>query len=335
MEELYFLGAGFSKEIYSSMPLLGDLSITVKNELRSEIIRKVPKLENYDFETLISYVYNNHPWKQIHEKFDELGLYHKIIEIVRKELNEKENDFFSKLSIESLDPKMRKFFQHLADERSTLITLNYDTLVENILLNYSENIGGGILKPFANATGICTDLYRLPFLDLGYRWGGAMLRGDFLKKDGIHLIKLHGSTSWFGTADLADSNLSIYYANDHYKTDFDNLRIQGLLPVIIPPTFDKGQFYSANNILRSLWLQARNALENANSITIIGYSLPISDSYIRLLFQVATANSLTVKIVNPSSNEIKFTDSVKSYFSWIEPNKLYFFNTFKDYIDSL
>lgn len=335
MKELYFLGAGFSKAIFTSMPLLGDLSIAVRNQLHSEISLKVPKLENCDFETLISYVYNDHPWKLIHEKHNELGLYYKIIEIVRRELNEKENDFLSNLSTGNLDTHKKKFFQHITDKRSTIISLNYDTLVENILSNYSENVSGGILKPFANATGICTDLYRLPFLDLGYRWGGAMLRGDHLMTDGIHLIKLHGSTSWFCTGDLADSNLSIYYANDHYKTDFDLLRIQGLFPVIIPPTFDKAQFYSANNILRSLWMQARKALEEAQTITIIGYSLPISDSYIRLLFQVATSNSLIIRIVNPSSIETKFQDSVKSYFSWIQPSQIKFFNKLTDYIETL
>ena len=158
-----------------------------------------------------------------------------------------------------------------------------------------------------------------------------MMRGDHLMVDGIHLIKLHGSTSWFATGDLTDPNLSVFYANDHYKPDFDVGRAQGLKPVIIPPTFDKAQFYAANNILRSLWRQARKAIGTAETITIIGYSLPISDSYIRLLFQVAAASSLRINIVNPASTDAKFQETVHAYFSWIDPSQITFFNSFAEY----
>ncbi|GAF67288.1 unnamed protein product, partial [marine sediment metagenome] len=58
--------------------------------------------------------------------------------------------------------------------------------------------------------------------------------------------------------------------------------------VIIPPTL--GKAYEVWPVINSAWQKAREALESADEITIVGYSLPVTDFKAMWLFLESVAN---------------------------------------------
>jgi hypothetical protein len=70
---------------------------------------------------------------------------------------------------------------------------------------------------------------------------------------------------------------------------------------IIPPTWSKSQLAS----IMPQWKHPEELLERANHIRVIGYSLPVSDTYIRYLLKATVINNKNLKhidVVNIDSN---------------------------------
>src|SRR5260370_12045892 len=52
-------------------------------------------------------------------------------------------------------------------------------------------------------------------------------------------------------------------------------------PVIVPPTWNKGRYHGA---IESVWRRAAKELSEAETVIIIGYSLPTTDQFFHYLF---------------------------------------------------
>ena len=63
---------------------------------------------------------------------------------------------------------------------------------------------------------------------------------------------------------------------------------------IIPPTWNK----SSGNHIQQIWTLARQLIENANHIRIVGYSLPPTDTYVRYLLKAAVIESTHLKSID-------------------------------------
>lgn len=95
-------------------------------------------------------------------------------------------------------------------------------------------------------------------------------------------------------------------------------------PVIVPPSWNKGAFHDQ---MGRVWRQARNELETAESIYVIGYSLPETDLFFRYLFSLGTQSDVHLKrmwVVNPDGSgavEQRFREllgrSIESRFRFI------------------
>lgn len=119
----------------------------------------------------------------------------------------------------------------------SVITLNYDLVLENYSKHFQENCHGDS---------------SLEFKKNGGDWG---------KEDVVFLSKIHGSVDT--------------------KT-------------IVPPTWNKG----LNPDIRHVWQLARNQLCEANHIRIIGYSLPITDAYIKYLLKSSIISNDNLKTID-------------------------------------
>ncbi len=90
---------------------------------------------------------------------------------------------------------------------------------------------------------------------------------------------------------------------------------------IIPPTWAK----SASSEIRKSWQFARQILENSNHIRIIGYSLPITDSYITYLLKLSMLKNQHLKSIDvmclDQAGEVK-----NRYDNFITFNNYRFFN---------
>ena len=113
-------------------------------------------------------------------------------------------------------------------------------------------------------------------------------------KNGINIIKLHGSINWFhcnacGELEITnEESIAEYLFQDEKSAECSKCNMSDshdkiyLRPEIITPTM----FKTLDSYLyRSIWRKASEALSSANRIIFVGYSLPIADFEIRYLLK--------------------------------------------------
>jgi len=143
-KEVFILGSGFSKAIHNDMPLLNDLTELVAKKIEEEdsIFKNI--YEEYvknrsigNFEEILTYIYQDFPWKSEEEKHLLYSLYIRLAKIVTEVIKEKqENSVRKELHAKEY---IKKFLNYLNDTKANVISLNYDTLLEDLSVE--------ILKP--------------------------------------------------------------------------------------------------------------------------------------------------------------------------------------------
>jgi len=300
-KRLLILGSGFSKAISQTMPTVRELAHHLKKE---EDLRREPYNKLWDDpELLFSYLSLEQPWKEPAEALKDRALFVRIQKSLAKFIIDREGKALKK----PIPAWVQRLIKHLHQSKTSVITFNYDTVLERIVYKLQQEKGkseGQWPREF--------DLYGLPLSPIGLREAGTF---GGTEVETFHLIKLHGSINWFYSGVEGFPGEQVYY----WPIRLDPLHLRGLnnatskqkserlvkdkIPLIIPPVAEKSRFYS-NQTLRSLWGDARNALASANEIFCVGYSLPQTDLTTKLLFRSA-ARSEKVFIVNRSAPELK------------------------------
>jgi len=150
---------------------------------------------------------------------------------------------------------------------------------------------------------------------------------------GVPLLKLHGSMNWFR---LKENRKIIPFTAKEYRTDFrlrhvgnsnpkatcpitkqavEKLRNQYLhgvdaQPVLVPPTWSKGEYHRE---IGNVWRRAAAELKQARHIFVLGYSLPPTDQFFRLLFALGTEGPAVLRRMSiydpkPGPVEERFRD---------------------------
>ena len=156
-------------------------------------------------------------------------------------------------------------------KEATIITLNYVTLVDRASKNVQ--VTGNVI--------LAAHMYPPYFSDVQARSGAAMWGEGSLKT--FSFLKLHGSINWyysgrddfFGETILFSEDLHFgdeSWSDIHYRRP--QSRDKELL--IIPPPTGKNTYFN-NETVRRLWRKAGHALQKAERVFIVGYSLPSSD----------------------------------------------------------
>jgi len=140
---------------------------------------------------------------------------------------------------------------------------------------------------------------------------------------GIPVLKLHGSLNW---ARCTKCSAIVPWKLDQYLQRHTwNLRVNTHLrqvklligsrirdfehcgqkvepqPVIVPPTWGKLEHH---RVLSRVWSRAAKELSEAEHIFIIGYSLPLSDSFFRYLYALGTVGQAILQrfwVFNPDT----------------------------------
>jgi hypothetical protein len=163
---------------------------------------------------------------------------------------------------------------HWCDTSSAVATFNYDLLVERTATSLRR-------------VGHWSDLYAMPLTE---RWPAGTSRAISASSPSesvFRMFKLHGSTNWAygGPKAPVSDRVVLKRPGGHWKEEANKQEdmsgrsaslFDDLVPLIIPPTSSKSSFYG-NFSLRAQWRKAGEALRNASSLTIIGYSFPPSD----------------------------------------------------------
>jgi hypothetical protein len=195
-------------------------------------------------------------------------------------------------------PASYRRFAKLIRATDSIITLNYDLVVESFL---RRRFGC-----FNYCLGLQPEQIESPSMRID---------------EGVHLLKLHGSINWRECTDTNGSTkppcgkFFIYEAHSLPAYGYGvarvcNCGIGSLRTKIIPPVFLK---LSTDAILRSIWRTSVYDLRKANRLIIIGYSLPSYDVAVQEMIRLACmANQdLEVIICNPDlgvRNNYKFLE---------------------------
>ncbi len=162
---------------------------------------------------------------------------------------------------------MTGYFSHSNPTRNTLITFNYDTVVEEAL----------------SRLGFAYD-YGLP--EGAVRWVSGRPNG---RGEPIPILKLHGSVNW-GVNLSAPSHQKIEIFPDYTLLRASEAKHELILA---PPTWRKG--WGPSHVMTAVWDEAIDALSNATRIIIIGYSLPATDSHFKYLMSAGLRDNISLR----------------------------------------
>lgn len=169
-------------------------------------------------------------------------------------------------------------------------------------------------------------------IGLDYAFHFATVLADYClsdpRPDAIRLLKLHGSINWARCVGECRNIVPIsmatrlrhafWYPGSEYvhiemaKHIAETKCCETLVspePEIVPPTWNKAQYH---NELAAVWKRAAQELSDAEHIFVLGYSLPETDQFFRLLYALGTVSETRLRrfwIFNPDP-----TDSVERRF---------------------
>ena len=185
MNDVFILGAGFSKAIHHEMPTMDELSSAVRAKLKA-ISVPVPdaldKLGN-NIELWMTYLSHAQPWLKPHENDLNKGFSGHLREQIKEIILAK-----TEAAAQSSRPHwLIDLIKSWHQRRATIITLNYDTLVERAsrYLQVTDKIKG--VYP--------SQMYPPYFANIAARSGVAPWGGEDIET--FSYLKLHGSTNWY------------------------------------------------------------------------------------------------------------------------------------------
>jgi hypothetical protein len=159
--------------------------------------------------------------------------------------------------------------------RNTVITFNYDTVLEDSLTNLGVPFNYGFDAAAVNydATAKCS-------------------RGDH-SPDELRVLKLHGSVNWVEPRERR--KLTIYGS-------YEDTSAQGRRVLLVPPTWRK----VFGGGLSRVWEEALPAITAATRVIVIGFSMPSTDIHFKYLLAAGLRDNVSLRkflFINPSPDE--------------------------------
>lgn len=237
------------------------------------------------------------------------------------------------------------FFNQLEDN-DTIITYNWDLLLDNILDREK------IISNIKNLGQIKDDIFKKQYLRMltdlsAYRdlsWDRTSAPYKKYHSKGYYL-KLHGSIDWLYCPNedcgLYSKVFPVKNIVDEYKCYECSSKMERL---IIPPILNKN--YSSFPFVKKLWNIALEELQSANELVIWGYRLPPTDFYNKWLLRQKSDKLKKVSIINPECfNKIK-NNRLQRNMIFLEPfldifkadkttTEINYYENYNDYIDNI
>lgn len=278
MNEVFLLGAGFSRAIHPAMPLLPDLTKEVSRRIT---VPAEARALGDNVELWLSYLAISQPWLSQSENLRNRATSLDMSRVIAETVEECTNECLKG----SCPGWLLKLLRYWHESRAHVITLNYDVLIERASADIQD-------RPASSERLTDAQIYAVSLTPAGAR-AGAMVGSE--PRDTFRLYKLHGSTNWYYSGRTSFYGETIVYVPTTNWLMDSNLRkiedghrrhVLDKVPLIIPPLFDKVPYYEHESI-RSLWTQARTALRYAPGVYIIGYSLPATDAAIQMFLKTS------------------------------------------------
>lgn len=258
------------------MPVMWELCYQVRQAVAETGPQLPPETEAFgdDLEAMLSYLADSQPWLDNEHRLRNRAAFSQVSRLIAELLSAAQRHTIQ----QPIPPWLRLLLDHWGSNNATVITFNYDVLVE----------AASSVSQYFNRDS-WSSLYRAPVVPAGQRLAGVF---GITGPAPMALLKLHGSLTWYWsgldaepTDTIFDIGLNRGWSTDGlvspYQDNLDTL-VPDKVPMVVPPTATKSRFYD-NAVLSSQWKQAARAIYQAQELVFIGYSLPKSDLITRSL----------------------------------------------------
>jgi hypothetical protein len=290
--EVFVLGAGFSRALSDRMPLTDELGNLCLDDQRPHLgAHDLPdQFTGGSFETWLSRLADEEPYLTAEENLQDQALFLRFSGAIARVLGERVHHVLG-VGWPAWFPE---FLRVAHQRRATLVTFNYDPLIEC-------GVGTGLLQE----PGRAEPVYWAEVIGDVPNWPPGPARIGAERVETFRLLKLHGSLNWYWSPgddtgiSLARRDLPGVYARPEQYTEEDRQReLPGRVPFVVPPSATKSPYYR-NPVMREVWRQASVALAAADRIIITGYSLPPADLTVAsMLANALSASNASVIIVD-------------------------------------
>jgi len=189
---------------------------------------------------------------------------------------------------------LERFLRVAHVEQLTVLTFNYDTLVE-AAVDGPVRIWDWTGRSPVDSNDLVDGLPASP--------PPAGMTFTKARSDSFRLLKLHGSIDcWWVNGDATGA--TIVRTPDGWK-DVAPLyarrgAVPGRTPFLVPPAAGKSQFFR-NPLIREVWQRAAAALQEASAVAFLGYSFPLTDLVTSgMVADRLAGRDVLVEVVNPS-----------------------------------
>jgi hypothetical protein len=122
MATVYLLGAGFSRAVSGEMPMMKDLSVAIKHNLRSLNIPGAKTAISSNFEQWLSYLLEQPPWLSTAEQEDNRAGFFHISDSLHGILSQRQGEAVD--SLDACPDWLRRLVVHWQTNLATVITFN-------------------------------------------------------------------------------------------------------------------------------------------------------------------------------------------------------------------
>lgn len=269
----FILGAGFSMAVSKSMPNMkmlfkGIIEILYMHhqEKSTQLADRIEKFSNMDLESVLTYLSTAEPWLSesdiLRNRADFLEISSAIGEYIRKSERE--------IPADRKNSWARCFIKNCKERRVTMVSMNYDLIIENYVGEQYANYYPVNFSPIEINND---DTFSSIDAMVTAKWPRA--NTPFVRSQ-FRFHKLHGSLNWYYSGENSD----IYDAG---LKDII-LRHDDKIPLIIPPTFSKSTYFQ-NPKLKAIWRSSCFWLEQCEEIYVVGYSMPSSDVSMKMMLR--------------------------------------------------
>jgi hypothetical protein len=296
---VFVIGAGFSRAVSDQMPLTDELGQAALEQLRPVLpprlaLERLPRGMN--FEAWLSQLAGDQPYLSDAENAENRAAFLRFSEVIAEIIGARVEKVLADLYPEWL----LAFVSAAHHTRATVITFNYDTLVECVVATPSGILGKpyefGQLWQGVGWTELTGDLPP---------WPPGAMRPGAERVETLRLLKLHGSLNWYwragdsSGASVARRDLPGWFGSPQpYEEEQRRRALPGRTPFVVPPSASKSDYY-ANPITQEMWRQAAERLSGARRLVFMGYSLPVTD---------VTFSNMLRDSVNNSDAQIMIAD---------------------------
>ncbi|AFN74226.1 hypothetical protein MROS_0985 [Melioribacter roseus P3M-2] len=212
------------------------------------------------------------------------------------------------------------FWKNIVDNvpNSSIITLNYDTLLEQAFETNDENESFFNKNFYLDYCMHFMNYEKIPQLKEYHYWINPrepLLLEESIEPKAFKIIKLHGSlnwkycsccnqtllTTWDRKIDLNRGKFLGYTHPDkveyEYRCPIDGTDFETL---IMPPSYLKSLHHP---VISQLLVEASKEIRAADKIVFIGYSLSESDLHIKALFKKNIRPGAELIVINPKKKE--------------------------------